>query len=132
MRLSDAIRLGAMLHPQCFGALNVMALETQRVLRTCALGAAEEAGYDTSPLRENLFLEARAQCPAGCMLTGQTWLRDTITHLNDDHRWTREQIADWVASIERREESAAVDASDPHVTSTGTLTTRDKAFSSSS
>jgi hypothetical protein len=28
-----------------------------------------------------------------------------IPHLNDDHRWTRERIADWVESIEREREN---------------------------
>jgi hypothetical protein len=31
---------------------------------------------------------------------------NTVTHLNDDHRWTREQIADWVATIEQAEDVA--------------------------
>ncbi len=26
-----------------------------------------------------------------------------VIHLNDDHRWTREQIADWVATVEPSE-----------------------------
>ena len=30
-----------------------------------------------------------------------------ITHLNDDHKWTREAIADWVEGIEREQEQAA-------------------------
>lgn len=35
-------------------------------------------------------------CPAEgtCFPKGQLWL--TITHLNDDHRWDRNDIADWV------------------------------------
>lgn len=30
---------------------------------------------------------------------------DTIVHLNDHHRWTRNQIADWVETVEPAEEA---------------------------
>ena len=37
-------------------------------------------------------------CPVGgCIRSGSgQWLRDTIIHLNDDHQWPREQIAEWL------------------------------------
>jgi hypothetical protein len=31
---------------------------------------------------------------------GKRVLARLIPHINDDHGWTREQIADWVATIE--------------------------------
>jgi len=102
MTLSEAIRLGAMLHPQTFNrkfdAVNGV------VTATCALGAAEKAGY---PFLDTLS-GAVTNCP---MCSGFAPFHRIIAHLNDDHRLTREAIADWVASIEVADESpAAADA----------------------
>jgi len=103
MKLSDAIRLGAMLRPQTFG----------RAFRrggSCALGAALEASgmdYNARRQRVDLFvaerwpwadIEADVSCPschARFMCAGQL-----VVHLNDAHSWKRERIADWVASVE--------------------------------
>jgi hypothetical protein len=72
---------------------------------SCALGAAYEGIYllpehaeGTHPERlDRLFhcidYVAR-RCPAGCKK--QVPLGALIVHLNDDHRWTREQIAAWL------------------------------------
>ncbi len=94
MRLSEAIRLGAMLHPQHFGSARLYDVDADMaIIGTCAIGAAEEAGYSFWVPDETL--NANARCPQ-C----DCWSRDTtralIPHLNDDHRWTREAIADWV------------------------------------
>jgi hypothetical protein len=111
LTLSDAIRLGAMLHPQCFG---VMAQQSDGVtLATCAMAAAKRAGYDIArelsagspnllrfPSRPGDML-----CPQCLVLAGSRLA--VVVHLNDDHRWTREAIADWVELIERRESSTA-------------------------
>lgn len=37
------------------------------------------------------------------VITGKGRLTEAIAHLNDGHRWTRERIADWVATVERAE-----------------------------
>lgn len=104
MRLSDAIRLGAMLHPQCFG-VSAKKDNHGTTIATCALGAAHEAGYQFAA-------DSASQL-----------VYFSVASLNDQGQ-TREHIADWLDRIERREESAAVDASDPHVPDPGTLTTR--------
>jgi hypothetical protein len=113
MKLSDAMRLGAMTGPQLF-----------REMRddvsggSCALGAAAfAAGVDcclwipTQKLpTEWRWIDAasggqRGTCPA-CdepLLDVQS----VILALNDQHRWTREQIADWVATIEPQESQDA-------------------------
>src|SRR5688572_14543061 len=107
MRLSEAIRLGAMLKPQGFRALRDGG-------RTCAYGAAYEAAgvpfeewrklpkdvaearlAEVFPIIPTLF----HPCPA-CGLNFWIAAGIVITHLNDTHRWTREQIADWVETIE--------------------------------
>lgn len=98
MRLSEAIRLGAMLKPQAFGEYNTGNT-------TCALGAA----MDASNLRcsEELhvlwsWIDGTAMCPA--CADGERHIGHIIAaHLNDRHRWTREQIADWVATVEPAE-----------------------------
>lgn len=118
MRLSEAMKLGAMLKPQIHtGEMRgPVSLPSQygdvfglRVTEgTCALGAAEDAGFGdiwSSPLRR-----IAASCPVcywghDCGFLGVVW------HLNDTHHWTREQIADFVAVLEQRHEAAtAADA----------------------
>jgi hypothetical protein len=117
MRLSEAIRLGAMMRPQAF-----------RTLLTddgaCALGAAllavgsrpEEAvrsALDRWPWASTVS----ADCPR-CGRS-RTVFR-VITHLNDRHRWTREQVAKWVAGIEptdvhRMPRAPGVEATDTRI-----------------
>ena len=116
MKLSEAIRLGAMLRPQAFGHLF-------RDGASCALGAAGEAagiadieagGWAVgavAPPSWNPIATREADCPV--CVHGFLTLRKkhdahaVIVHLNNDHRWTREQIADWVATIEAQHEAAA-------------------------
>lgn len=97
MRLSEAIRLGAMLRPQAFGVCDPD--------RSCALQAMAEAlgvqrheGYRDALFKHWPWVhELRAHCPA-CNCDGIK--ESTISHLNDLHKWTRERIADWVETIE--------------------------------
>lgn len=121
MKLSEAIRLGSLLKPQCEGAL-------WKDGQSCALGAAcdavgvpDEEDYDIAihALRmEYPALDAEAQCPA-CSFIAGIWRRwrekeydveDVIIHLNDDHLWKRERIAAWVALREPVEVAASVGA----------------------
>lgn len=105
LRLSEAIRLGAMIRRQGYHSL-FPAREF-----SCALGAALEAAGVVTPETfdaDNIYDPAaafpvvksiRTTCPA----CGGRWLyafEHVITHLNDDHRWTREEIADYVATFE--------------------------------
>ena len=72
---------------------------------SCALGAAYEGVYrlpdtvrGTHPHRMDRFFHClenvSKRCPAGCRK--QVPIGALIVHLNDDHRWTREQIAGWL------------------------------------
>ncbi len=114
MRLSEAIRLGAMLRPQIHDA--IFALDG-----SCAMGAAYEAcgvAYTDGPL---FLTEGVAElidgwngtprhqplCPI-CHVSAEITLCWTVAHLNDEHRWTREQIADWVATIESQDAETPV------------------------
>ncbi len=100
MKLSEAIRLGAMVKQQATGI-------TSSPRGTCALGAALEAvGRDTSqgwfpvydiwPIAcEYVVYPGDKHTADGLMLVGSCcWI------LNDADRWTREQIADWVETVE--------------------------------
>lgn len=101
MKLSEAIRLGAMLRPQAF----YTAFDGHG---TCAWGSAFEAnGYRPicrtdkwCPLWCNnpwkKLFEISRQCP----VCADRISSDAIAHLNDTHKWTRECIADWVETIE--------------------------------
>lgn len=101
MKLSEAIRLGSMLHPQNFGSgrryRNMRGQFSTpahgMVDATCALMAADEAGY------WNIF--ANEHCETVCPVCAYAnALPQMIAHLNDEHRWTREAIADWVETVE--------------------------------
>jgi hypothetical protein len=75
---------------------------------SCALGAAYEAMYRMPRQRDRQHptrdlewffdcLDTVKRCPAdGCKK--RIYLAALIVHLNDDHRWTREQIAEWLAA----------------------------------
>ena len=107
MKLSEAIRLGAMLKPQGSGRFYQNG-------RTCALGAALDAigRLDTSREWSEYDL-AEKSFPALCAVaTPPDWdgysdppLWRAIEWLNDCEHWTREQIADWVATIEAQHEA---------------------------
>jgi hypothetical protein len=108
VKLSEAIRLGSMLKPQAFETFF-------DGTGTCALGAACEAmglvpdRWTLDALRAandlldlvTVTLLRGVPCPACPVDTKGTNL---IPHLNDEHRWTREQIADFVETIEVAQE----------------------------
>jgi len=94
MKLSEAIRLGAMLHKQGFYEWRTRDTVTDEIVATCALGAAGAAGYfDVHQVPRWI-----ADCPA-CSVRG-AMICSILAHLNDHHQWTREAIADWVATVE--------------------------------
>ena len=106
MKLSDAIRLGAMLKPQGFEGTG-----SRRCPATCAYGAALDAiSSDRFPRTEWPWLgrltNEKVQCPA-CNEKHGLYI---IPHLNNDHRWTREQIAEFVRTIEPQELERRADA----------------------
>src|SRR5262245_58555923 len=101
LQLAEAILKGALTRPdQAFGDYFV----GRRA--SCALGAAYEGMYRLPAAAEGvrprhlerLFdcLENTLRtCPEGCRK--KLALGAMILHLNDDHHWTREAIAQWVA-----------------------------------
>lgn len=105
LKLSDAIRLGAMLKPQIQDNF-------WRDGGTCALGAALDAcGELKGDSDLELHLRVRALWPLVSVRVESPTdsgvvrpLLYQIADLNDVDGWTREQIADWVESIERQQE----------------------------
>lgn len=109
MRLSEAIRLGAMWSPPRFDGW----MDTEH---RCALGAAcdavgipatnthmNRAGIDYRALRARF---PQLMCHANAEMFGVTTfgtLESAIVRLNDLRLMTREQIAEWVATIEPAE-----------------------------
>jgi hypothetical protein len=108
MRLSEAIRLGALLKPQAFGPSGWKG--------SCALRAASEAVGILQPVHDLFLYTALAlrfpilrHHDVACPSCGhQDDLMFTTYHLNDEHRWTREAIADFVETVERSREDVAV------------------------
>ena len=110
MKLSEAMRLGSMLKPQAFD--QYVDLENTK---TCAMGAAMDAagligdmwtayfgGSDHHVWRETwpwANVPLVAECPA-CDLPLRQKVGAVVAHLNNEHRWTRERIADWVQTLE--------------------------------
>jgi hypothetical protein len=124
MKLSEAIRLGSMMRPQAFGW--IFDLDG---IATCAWGAGLEAAgirikagqsnrYNT-PVEWRGLVNKRVRCPAKhtkcdfchwgelCVECANSQsLALTIEHLNDDHKWTRERIADFVEQIENQQQQS--------------------------
>lgn len=126
MKLSEAIREGSRLSLQAFGTMN-------KGSGACALGAAVEhlamrgeipmeyglcSTWNTDPL-EKRFPAMLSNVPppckceplegymhhVSCKYDGTLML--AIIHLNDEHAWSREAIAEWVEVIENKLEAEA-------------------------
>lgn len=99
--LAEAIKIGSSRGPQCFGSY----FDDRG--GSCALGAAYEGMYHLPREHgrvvpkhlERLFRcleDVTKKCPVGCKK--KLPLGSMIVHLNDDHRWTREQVVDWLTA----------------------------------
>ena len=98
--LADYLRAGSTRGPQCFGSY------FDDAGGSCALGAVYEGVHHLPRTHgklmpdhlERLFRcldEMTKVCPRGC--EKRLPLAAMIVHLNDDHRLTREQIAQWLS-----------------------------------
>lgn len=113
-KLSEAIRLGAMLKPQCTGKL----MTVSGPEKTCALGAALDSigaikrervifQHDDDAIPALRYTEPEDLWPILRTLIIHPVdavacdLQSVIISLNDDYLWTREGIADWVETIEK-------------------------------
>lgn len=115
IKLSEAMRLGSMLHPQGFGEgyRDPTACEPGK---TCGMAAALEAVgivlKDYHPSQFPAEWKALTNAAASCPECGRETVRveACIYHLNDCHHWPREKIADWLESVEARLEAAQDEA----------------------
>lgn len=112
IKLSQAIREGAKIRPQCFSEYFLK--NDDGVLCSCALGAAYETFHgiilDLHKMPDPFEIIAEFGidheqyiylCPHCCDFgfeSGKS-MQDLIIHLSDYHNWTREQIADHVESL---------------------------------
>ncbi len=107
MKLSEAIRIGASWSPKI-----KRYFKTNK--GTCAIGAALEGCFGTLRLSNSAFpdfksLEYKKLASKFPYLNltvkhpvcnFQTSLCSSIWSLNDEHDWTREQMADWIEKLE--------------------------------
>src|SRR5262245_27054933 len=126
MKLSEALRKGIAEHPmQTFNALyfveDVKVDGHARIVRSCAMGAINVGlglarlmpltpgstfyvvTTDPFPDEQIVTLRIVCECPAiPCYYESRgSNIASQILHLNDDHRWTREEIAKWLEHKER-------------------------------
>jgi hypothetical protein len=106
MKLSEAIKLGALMRGRGTGVDSFYGYNNV----TCAMGAALDAlGVTMQERKENKrstyerwpWISQRQTCPDCGKRAEVVYI--IATHLNDDHGWTRERIADWVATVEPAE-----------------------------
>jgi hypothetical protein len=93
MTYADAIRLGSTLRPQGFG------LDRNLATTACADDAAKLAiGVEGASV--TYFPEAGQKAPR-CPRCSRHYshIVGLVAHLNDDHQWTRNQIADWLDTV---------------------------------
>lgn len=111
MPLTDAIRLGSMIRPKCSFYFFFNG-------QSCAQGAALEA--TGTPYTEFEMMSGKCRDHHVTMIAQWPWtqtrritcpvcgheevVKDVIAHLNNtgigDHDWSREQIADWLETID--------------------------------
>lgn len=113
MKLSEAIRMNGMMKPQGFGGDSIVSVDAP-----CALGGALQSVGMQPADRDYGFGAVEAAWPYSadlryiflCPTCGEaaflapSVIRNLIWHLNDQHKWTRSQIADWVETVEPDQE----------------------------
>jgi hypothetical protein len=117
MKLTEAIRLGATLKPQIYE-------NWFRDGGTCVIASAFDAVGQLDALLKSIDMPKLIQaagweqefitsssCPACNTPLNYSHLTVMMMHLNDFHKWTREDIASWVEThVEMAVESEAAEA----------------------
>ena len=98
MKLSEAISLGSTLSPQAFGHY------VDNRGGRCAWAAALEAMGIARPDAQWNWTRRVVNCPH-CQISNM--VAALIIHLNDRHGWTRNQIAEWISTIEPTNQTSA-------------------------
>ena len=104
MKLSQAIREGAKLHEQHFNSM--FQHRNRQIVRSCAFGAALVGLFGSRQTEDKMLSDIERETGAALHgaatnpVTGaEDELSEVILYLNDEQRWTREAIADWLESI---------------------------------
>lgn len=116
MKLSEAIRLGSMVWPQGFdgwmdgeercalaGAADASGCAGEFDLRFSRVGVPYSKLTELFPLLAVKLPYPMAHVNGGVLMLK---VESIIVHLNDQKRWTRERIADWVEGVEAAQDSA--------------------------
>lgn len=124
MKLSEAIRLGAMMKPQCSDG----AMVSDDGTAVCAIGAGALAVGIAVANAPECYHAVRERFPVlGAAATHPLQgneprtVEGVIWNLNDSSGWTREQIADWVETVERAQvaKDGAATLVDSHLVGVG-------------
>ena len=92
MKLSEAIRMYSLDAPCALGG----------ALQSIGTPAKNQTDYSPVKVAWPWVKEPEFSCPIAKGCSPRTPLQ-MIWHLNDTHRWTRQQIADWVETVEPSE-----------------------------
>lgn len=104
MRLSDEIMLGATLERHIAGQGPIREGDGGCALQLACLARGDQKKkWSLATFSAHPWTSQNRKCPA-CVTTSTA--RYVIYHLNDQHAWTIEQIADWVRSVEPAEPEA--------------------------
>lgn len=116
IQLSEAIRLGAMVVPQTHVGWtdgNTACAMMSAVVAIKGIGYARmmDALFGEDGYRDQIEAELQVMFPLAAKLAVHPESRlvkdrvsSIIISLNDDRKWSREQIADWVETIEKQQQ----------------------------
>src|SRR5258706_5022984 len=101
--LADTVKRVLLFNPTFNEITGIKWEITGRPAATCALGAIALAFNwlvpgGAIPTFHELGNTPAMECPLGCSEDIRP-IEGTIVHLNDDHRWSRECIADWLETL---------------------------------
>lgn len=107
LKLSEAIRLGSMMKPQAYTDAEIGAsCALEAACEAIGLAACEWVRLDSQyPILDR----ADIHCPLCSSTDDQEAFEEVVYHLNDDHKWSRERIADFVETIENQQASPVLD-----------------------
>jgi hypothetical protein len=113
MKLSEAIRMNGMIKPQGFGMRSLSSQDAPCVIGGALQAIGKQQSHDslmrawpwTGELRICPVCSQQDDFTSSSIKRDYPWLAiNVIWHLNDTHLWSRQRIADWVASVEPKDE----------------------------
>lgn len=106
MKLSAAILKGCEAHPlQAFGELHIRESGAMCAIGAAVVGETDCEPQDVSCERFSSLWVWMRRSPPKCPECGRYFFEheteyNVVGHLNDAHKWARERIAAWVATVE--------------------------------